>query len=151
MVPKAFRARVTGDTQTIWGLRDNWGTSRPWLITACKKTLRHFAFLHLILIFCSATPCVVSACSLNTLRRRSGCVPGPCDQPSWYLAARAHIPAISWHDGVRMRGVLASLCRNAVARLFRITVFATTSSQRAGDPALWKRPTAAQPTPARRP
>jgi len=62
-------------------------------------------------------------------------VPGPCDQPSWYLAAHAHIPAISSHDGMRMRGVLASLCRNAVARLFRITVFATMSSQRAGEAA----------------
>src|SRR5215471_13688443 len=131
--------------------RESGRTLRPWLITACKKIQLLFAFPRLILIFCWATPCGVSACSSNTLRRRSDCATGPFDRPSWYLAALARVPAISWHGGMRMRGVLASLCRNAVVRLFRITVCAIMSSRRAAARASWKRPTAAPRTPARRP
>src|SRR5262249_34484936 len=79
--------------------RESGRTLRPWLITACKKIQLLFAFPRLILIFCWATPCGVSACSSNTLRRRSDCATGPFDRPSWYLAALARVPAISWHGG----------------------------------------------------
>jgi hypothetical protein len=147
-------------------LRHNRGMLGPWPITACKKIQLHIAFQHLMLISCSATPCVGFACSLNTKKRRSGCGHGPFDRPSWYLAAHAFCPReatrvslprlcrsrpfrvleINRHTSMRKHGASDRLSRNAAERSFRIVMFATTLSRRAAGLVSWKLRTVVPPT-----